>query len=85
VRRYLAARPALDPEALAVAMAVLGAQRAMRILGVISRLTVTKGRTFPPGMNERVLGHLVAALAHPVLAELRGWCDRHGTLTRKGL
>jgi aminoglycoside/choline kinase family phosphotransferase len=46
---------------------------------------VTKGRAFPPGMNERVLGHLVAALAHPVLAELRGWCDRHGTLTRKGL
>jgi N-acetylmuramate 1-kinase len=85
VQRYLVARPALDPEALAVAMAVLGAQRAMRILGVIARLTVTKGRAFPPGMNERVLGHLVAALAHPALAELRGWCDRHGTLTRKGL
>ena len=48
VQRYLAARPELDPEALAVAMAVLGAQRAMRILGVIARLTVTKGRAFPP-------------------------------------
>jgi aminoglycoside/choline kinase family phosphotransferase len=84
VQRYLAARPALDPEALAVAMAVLGAQRAMRILGVIARLTVTKGRTFPTGMKERVLGHLVAALGHPALAELRAWCERHGTLTLRG-
>jgi aminoglycoside/choline kinase family phosphotransferase len=84
VQRYLAARPAFDPESLAIAMAVLGAQRAMRILGVIARLTTTKGRTFPPGMKERVSGYLVAALAHPALAELRCWCERHGTLTLKG-
>lgn len=84
VARYLAARPALDPEALALAMAVLGAQRAMRILGVIGRLSSTRGRAFPAGMKARVLRHLVAALGHPALAELRHWCERHGTLTLEG-
>jgi aminoglycoside/choline kinase family phosphotransferase len=78
---YLAARPDLDRAALATALAVLGAQRAMRILGVMGRLQSAQGRSFPKGMRERVLGHLRASLAHPALAELRRWCDRQGLPT----
>jgi aminoglycoside/choline kinase family phosphotransferase len=81
VDAYLAARPSLGRDAFAAAVAVLGAQRAMRILGVIGRLQQTQGRSFPKGMRERVLGHLRASLAHPALAELRRWCDRAGLPT----
>ena len=77
VGRYLAARPGLDQEALTAALAALGAQRAMRILGVVGRLMATRGRVFPPGMRRRVRGHLEASLAHPTLAGLRDWCGRH--------
>jgi aminoglycoside/choline kinase family phosphotransferase len=76
VDAYLAARPGLGREELAAAMAVLGAQRAMRILGVIGRLAATRGRSFPKGMRERVRGHLGVSLAHPALAGLRAWCER---------
>ena len=77
VDAYLAARPGLDRERLELALAVLGAQRAMRILGVVGRLATTRGRVFPPGMRQRVRGHLEASLAHPALARLRVWYDRH--------
>jgi aminoglycoside/choline kinase family phosphotransferase len=77
VEAYLAARPGLGREDFAAAMAVLGAQRAMRILGVIGRLAATRGRSFPKGMRARVEGHLGVSLAHPALAELRAWCDRN--------
>lgn len=77
IDRYLAARPGLDRTAFATALAVLGAQRAMRILGVIGRLAATRDRAFPPGMRRRVRGHLEAGLAHPAMAGLRAWCDRH--------
>jgi len=79
VDAYLAARPGLGRERLELALAVLGAQRAMRILGVVGRLVATKGRVFPPGMRRRVRGHLDASLAHPALSRLRAWCDRHAT------
>ena len=81
VDAYLAARPTLSRDAFATAFAVLGAQRATRILGVIGRLQQTQGRSFPKGMRERVVGHLRASLAHPALADLRRWCDREGLPT----
>jgi aminoglycoside/choline kinase family phosphotransferase len=77
VEAYLAARPGLGRGDLSAAMAVLGAQRAMRILGVVGRLSTTRGRSFPKGMRERVVGHLGVSLAHPALAELRAWCHRN--------
>jgi aminoglycoside/choline kinase family phosphotransferase len=67
VDAYLAARPGLERERLELALAVLGAQRAMRILGVVGRLMATRGRVFPAGMRRRVRGHLEASLAHPAL------------------
>lgn len=77
VDAYLAARPGLKRERFELALAVLGAQRAMRILGVVGRLMATRGRVFPAGMRRRVRGHLEASLAHPALAPLRTWHDRH--------
>ncbi len=72
-RRYLAARPALDPEAAGDAIAILGGHRAMRILGVVGRLSRLRARSFPEGLVARVEGHLRAALGHPAMAELRRW------------
>lgn len=72
--RY-AERRGTDPTELAMAMAVLGAQRALRILGVFARL----GRTGRGGYAQhlpRVRRHLAANLAHPALGELQGWLQR---------
>lgn len=81
VDAYLAARPGLGRDALGCALSVLGAQRALRILGVMARLKATRNRSFPNDMRPRVLGHLQASLAHPALAEMRRWCDRMGVFT----
>jgi aminoglycoside/choline kinase family phosphotransferase len=71
---YLAARPELDAEAAREATVILGAHRAMRILGVAGRLTRREGRRLPAAILARVEGHLRTALRHPVLEALHDWC-----------
>lgn len=66
----------LDAETMDLQVAVLGAQRAMRILGVVARLEA-RGRAFPASLVERVRGHLGVSLTHPALAGLRAWCAAH--------
>ena len=56
-------------------IAILGAQRALRILGIFARLCPVAGK---PGYVEkipRVWGQLQANLRHPALAELRALCE----------
>ncbi|MHA1107550.1 MAG: aminoglycoside phosphotransferase family protein [Alphaproteobacteria bacterium] len=75
--RYLAAFPDLDPDALALSMAVLGAQRHCKVIGIFTRLCVRDGK---PGYLDHiphVWRLLEAAVAHPALAPLRAWLDRH--------
>ncbi len=74
VEAYLSARPGLDAERLPEAMAILSAQRAMRILGVAGRLVRVQGRRLPEALIARVEGHLRSALLHPTLGPLRDWC-----------
>ncbi len=67
VRRYLeatgaAARP------FAAALAALGAQRNLRILGVFARLSMHFGKPAYVDLIPRVWGHLQRDLAHPALA-----------------
>jgi len=59
-------RPALD-----AALAPLGAQRNLRILGIFARLSLRDGKPRYLDMLPRVWGHLQASLAHPALEGLR--------------
>ncbi|CAM3199998.1 tRNA (adenosine(37)-N6)-threonylcarbamoyltransferase complex ATPase subunit type 1 TsaE [Paracoccus nototheniae] len=70
IARYLAATgAAADP--FRAAYALIGAQRALRILGVFVRLAVRDGKPRYLDFIPRVWGHLQRNLHHPALAPLR--------------
>ncbi|MBZ6379467.1 hypothetical protein B5C34_07640 [Pacificimonas flava] len=75
--RYLAARPDLDPERFAASYAVMGAQRASRILGVFVRLWRRDEKPRYLRHMPRLWRHLETNLSHPALAPLRDWFDHH--------
>ncbi|RYI02952.1 MAG: aminoglycoside phosphotransferase, partial [Acetobacteraceae bacterium] len=56
--------------------ATLGAQRALRILGVFARLCLVAGKPTYLRLIPRVWGQLQRNLGHPALADLREICDR---------
>lgn len=60
---------------LTPALAVLSAQRALRILGVFARLCMVSGKTGYLALMPRVWGQLQRALAHPALADLARICE----------
>jgi N-acetylmuramate 1-kinase len=64
-----------DPDRFAAHCATLGAQRALRILGVFARLGLVAGKPHYLSLIPRVWGHLQQNLAHPALAELRPICN----------
>lgn len=66
-----AAASGTDPEVAATATAVLGAQRALRILGGFTRLSLHFGKPGYVRLIPRVWGHLQQNLAHPALAQVR--------------
>ncbi|MFN0113578.1 MAG: phosphotransferase [Paracoccaceae bacterium] len=72
--RYLALSEA-DPGEFAAASALMGAQRAIRIMGVFSRLALRDGRTGYLAHLPRVWRHLRRNLGHPSLTELREAVD----------
>jgi aminoglycoside/choline kinase family phosphotransferase len=57
------------------AYAVLGAQRALRILGVFTRLCLIGGKPSYLALMPRVWAHLQQNLAHPVNARLASLCN----------
>ena len=59
-----------DPATLDTAMAILGAQRNLRILGIFARLTLAAAKPRYVPLIPRVWGHLQGDLAHPALAPL---------------
>lgn len=71
-----AAATRTDPQAFSAHYATLGAQRALRILGVFARLRLVAGKPRYMALIPRVWGQLQRNLAHPALAELRAVCDR---------
>ncbi len=71
VARFVAATGA---QGFDVAYAVLGAQRALRILGVFARLCLKGGKAGYLTLMPRVWGQLQRNLAHPALADLAGVC-----------
>jgi N-acetylmuramate 1-kinase len=74
IARFAAARGE-DPARFAAHYATLGAQRALRILGVFARLCLVAGKPHYLRLIPRVWGQLQGNLAHPALADLRAICD----------
>lgn len=60
-----------DMVAVQAAMACLGVQRNLRILGIFARQARRDGRTRYLGLMPRVWGHIQRDLTHPALADLR--------------
>ncbi len=61
-----------DPATFAPIYALIGAQRALRILGVFARLILHAGKPRYAHLMPRVWRHLQNNLAHPALSELAG-------------
>ena len=75
--RYLDAFPELDQNSFAAAYAVLGAQRHAKIVGIFTRLCARDGKPQYLEHIPRVWRLLEHDLAHPLLASMRAWFDRH--------
>lgn len=77
--RYARMRRARDPDfdmqAFASAYAILGAQRASKILGIFVRLDRRDGKPAYLQHLPRVEAYLKRCLAHPALAKLKLWYD----------
>jgi aminoglycoside/choline kinase family phosphotransferase len=71
---HVVERTGADAEAFARAYAVLGAQRALRILGVFARLAMHAGKPGYLPLIPRVWGQLQRNLAHPALAGVARVC-----------
>ncbi|SNB65243.1 hypothetical protein SAMN07250955_104223 [Arboricoccus pini] len=72
--QYLSSRPEFRRDDLERAIAVLGAQRALRILAVFTRLSL-QGKPNYLAMRPRVIGYLRQRLTHPILSQLRSWLN----------
>jgi len=75
--RYLAAFPNLDRQAFDASYAIIGAQRNTRILGTFTRLLLRDGKSSYLQHVPRTWKHVESDLAHPALALVRAWFDRH--------
>jgi aminoglycoside/choline kinase family phosphotransferase len=64
----------IDPAAFAPTYATLGAQRALRIIGIFARLCLKGGKPGYVQLIPRVWGQLLRNLAHPALAPLAALC-----------
>jgi N-acetylmuramate 1-kinase len=66
-----------DQAAFMTAYAVLGAQRATKILGIFARLNKRDGKPAYLRHMPRVSRYLRRNLAHPAVMPLRSWIERH--------
>jgi aminoglycoside/choline kinase family phosphotransferase len=80
IQHYLSLRrteAGFDADAFMTAYAVLGAQRATKILGIFARLSKRDGKHGYLRHMPRVSRALAKNLEHPVLAELKQWYLDH--------
>jgi tRNA threonylcarbamoyl adenosine modification protein YjeE len=68
---------AFDSQAFLASYAVLGAQRATKILGIFARLSKRDGKHQYLKHMPRVSGYLKRNIAHPALSELKDWYETH--------
>lgn len=69
IRLYLGAT-GLSDEGFSAALAVQGAARNLRILGIFARLAAVRGKPHYVDMMPRVWAHLMRDLRHPALTDL---------------
>jgi aminoglycoside/choline kinase family phosphotransferase len=74
---YLAGQQSLKPEAFRASYAVLGAQRASKIIGIFCRLWKRDGKDNYLVHLPRMWIYLERNLEHPVLADYKAWIDEH--------
>ncbi len=70
-----AADPAFDMASFTEAYAILGVQRATKILGIFARLDKRDGKPHYLVHLPRIEHYLAKGLAHPALAELKAWFE----------
>lgn len=74
-----------DRERFMTAYAVLGAQRNSKIVGIFSRLAARDNKFSYLQFLPRVWRYLERDLAHPSLAPLRAWIDKHVPADQRGV
>jgi N-acetylmuramate 1-kinase len=75
--RYLDAFPALDRDDFVASLAILGAQRHCKVIGIFTRLCVRDGKPQYLQHIPRVWRLLEKSVTHPALDPLRNWLDTH--------
>lgn len=79
--RYVSARKmarrVFDPADFTAAYAVMGAQRATKILGIFARLAKRDGKPGYLRHMPRVWRYLMRNMAHPALEDMRSWYKTH--------
>ena len=81
--RYLDAFPELDRPRFMESYAVLGAQRAAKIVGIFTRLSRRDEKDQYLHHIPRVWRYLTAGLDHPTLAPVKAWFDREVPATER--
>lgn len=71
------ADPAFDMTAFVRAYAIMGAQRATKILGIFARLDKRDGKSQYLAHIPRIEHYLSKGLKHPALADLKSWYKTH--------
>lgn len=74
-RTRIGNEPGFSMPAFAGCYAILGAQRATKILGIFARLAKRDGKPQYLRHLPRIERHLVRCLAHPVLSDLKLWYE----------
>ncbi len=69
--------PGFDRAGFVRAYAILGVQRATKLLGIFTRLDRRDGKPQYLAMLPRIEAYLSKGLAHPALVELRGWYETY--------
>lgn len=77
VLSVLAGAPGFDEMTFRFSYAALGAQRNTKILGIFARLAQRDGKRQYLAHVPRLWNYLARDLAHPDLARLEAWYDRH--------
>ena len=75
MQRYFEAFPAVSKDALALSYAVLGVQRATKIIGIFTRLDRRDGKSGYLRHIPRTWRWLEGGLSHPMLRDLKAWYD----------
>ncbi len=77
VNRYFSAFPDLDPDAFNSVFSILAAQRHAKVIGIFTRLSARDAKSNYLTHIPRLWGLLEAKLAHPGLANVAEWFERH--------